>query len=222
MSWFSPKNPWFALLIGGSILIVVCVVLLVYPRSEQEPIPEDVNLEVESDSSAQLASTATPVALPQSTQDFSPRNLWEEADLRLTQFLPEELGQPPTDAVLVQLVDSPRNWVVNTDVAVRIPQWNRSLEVGIKDAKVDGFGNATYTGEGLTSNKEAVHLIATVSQEQVMVYVSLDGTSYELNAFDGVGWLIPSASLGQHIDYSIPDVAKDPRHRYRNLTYLPK
>ena len=65
-------------------------------------------------------------------------------------------------------------------------------------------------------------LLDEETQEGQNLSYTLRQLNDELNAFDGVGWLIPSASLGQHIDYSIPDVAKDPRHRYRNLTYLPK
>ena len=206
----------------GVVAVVILIFGLMNLDFESESNPEDVQIEEESDTQSQFASNPSSMGQADQPSPAKSHDLWKPANMQLAGTLPMQFGQPPSDAVLMEIKDNPTNWVVGTQVSFFIPMKKQTFVVEVEDIQVSATDNKTYSGSGTSVDGQTLRLIATTGKKDTLVYLSVGGESFELSAFDGVGYLIPSSSLGAHIDYTKTDVRHDPKDKYRNVRVLPK
>ena len=176
--------------------------------------------ELESDTSPEIHSTPR-VSDQVAQQPVKARVFWELSTPEPTST-GEKLTPPTENAVYVRIADSPRNWVIGTDVALYIPQQDQESVVRVDKVIPHAFDNRTYEGTAVHHEHLDTKLIATSTGEDVLVYLSQGHSFFQLEAVNGEGWLIPSSDLNDHVDYSISDLERDPHRRYENIPYLPK
>ena len=155
---------------------------------------------------------------------FPPRKLryaWHETNPndQDAPSLPEGMSD---DSVYVTLTGEYSQWLLGTPVEISIPQTDKTYRSVVDRITPDGFGNTSIYATPDSDEKEFQRLIVTYGNDQTFAYVATSEGSYEFHGTDEAGWLTPTSSMGQHIDYSKPDVAETRRDRHANTKYVPR
>ena len=130
--------------------------------------------------------------------------LWTAIDERTVTDLPayKEVVQ---DRVLVRIVDVPFGWRVGQRIAVPIPQLNEVFTPVIERIQSGPDSTRSYIGT-LTEFAGRVHRFTiTVGPRNTFAHLSTPDGNYELVATGELGWLMPTANMDRHVDYSVPD-----------------
>ena len=130
--------------------------------------------------------------------------LWTAIDERTVTELPayKEVVQ---GRVLVRIADIPSGWRVGQRVAVPIPQLSEVFTPVIERVQSGPNGTRSYIGT-LTEIAGRVHRFTiTVGPRNTFAQLSTPDGTYELVATGELGWLMPTANMDQHVDYSVPD-----------------
>lgn len=208
------------ILLGFLITSVVVIALLIVYWSLSHTHVDDLQVE-ESDE----------VGMTQLAQDYSPsttqsnikshqREFWDVAVNQSDEALPSYLRNPPDAARLMSLKDTPTNWVIGTAIGMSVPWFDEGFQLIVDRMQEDHKGNKNYRALGTSEAGEKLVLIATVTGKLTLVFLKIGTHSFELTAFEDKGWLIPTASLGEHVDYSVSDLGSDPLSRYSRFEYL--
>lgn len=155
---------------------------------------------------------------------FPPRKLryaWHETNPN-DQDAPSLPEGMPDDSVYVTLTGEYSQWLLGTPVEISIPQTDKTYRSVVDRITPDGFGNTSIYATPDSDEKEFQRLIVTYGNDQTFAYVATSEGSYEFHGTDEAGWLTPTSSMGQHIDYSKPDVAETRRDRHANTKYVPR
>lgn len=108
------------------------------------------------------------------------------------------------DAVLVALEAQMWTWQAGDRVAFSVPQVAETLEAVVETVEVGLGGNRSYIGR--LSGRDAAHaVVVTVGERNAFAYIGSEWGSYELFGNREFGWLMPTASMDRHVDYSKPD-----------------
>ena len=204
--------------LGFVVLLVGFVAWLIYQNfyASKHEQSEDSAL-VETNTAVPVAQ-ASAMARPSSATQ-QPRVLWEAANPSFDFSDPNV--QPPTpNAASLRITDTPKNWVVGTDVAILVPQLDREVVVTIQDISLHAFGSRTYVGSGTDSKDQLSRLVATTTGDALIASLIVNTQTFHLETESNGAWLIPKTDQGHHVDYSISDLERPPRKRYDQIPRL--
>ena len=107
------------------------------------------------------------------------------------------------DAVPIGInYDSLLNLSVGDEIIVEIPQLNSQMTVVLEKIKTHINSIKTITA---TSIDNSANLIVTIGKKSTFANISTSRGSYEFVRNTTHGWLMPSANMDQHVDYTKPD-----------------
>ena len=107
------------------------------------------------------------------------------------------------DAVPIGInYDSLLNLSVGDETIVEIPQLNSQMTVVLKKIKTHINGIKTITAASLDNS---ANLLVTIGKKSTFANISTSRGSYEFVGNTTHGWLMPSANMDQHVDYTKPD-----------------
>ena len=107
------------------------------------------------------------------------------------------------DAVPIGInYDSLLNLSVGDETIVEIPQLNSQMTVVIEKIETHINGIKTITAASLDNS---ANLLVTIGQKSTFANISTRRGSYEFVGNTTHGWLMPSANMDQHVDYTKPD-----------------
>jgi len=170
--------------------------------SPQNPPPE------ESDLPPEFPETDIPSEAATAPNRFAggAQTAWVLADRNA--IAPERL--PPhqetyTDARLVSLAGGLGNWSAGSRVFFDIPHTGERLESVIERVESGLAGNLSYIGR--VDRDDALHrVVGTVGTRNAFAYIDSGQGSYELVGNREFGWLMSTAGMEQHVDYSKSDI----------------
>ena len=134
----------------------------------------------------------------------------------------ERHEEVPAEAVYVSLYDEFDKWLIGSKVVVEIPQTQALYQAVVHRMELDDFGNQRIWAEPDHDEEEFSQLILTVSDNQILAYVSTAKGNYEMTGTSDGGWLVPTQVLQANIDTTKKDVLGTLRNRHTNTKYVPK
>jgi len=138
------------------------------------------------------------------TAVFDPGALWQPIDESSVAELPayKEVVQ---DRVLIRVTDAATAWRVGQSIPIAIPQLNQVYTPVIERIESAPGGVRSYIGT-LTAAAGLAHgFTITTGPRNTFAHLSTPFGTYELVASGELGWLMPTANMDQHVDYSVPD-----------------
>ena len=109
-----------------------------------------------------------------------------------------------TDAELVSLASYMRTWQVGARVAFDIPHTGATVESVIERVETGLAGNISYIGQAV--GQDSPHrMVVTVRVSSAFAYIGTARGGYEMVGNREFGWLMTSAGMDRHVDYSKPD-----------------
>ncbi len=108
------------------------------------------------------------------------------------------------DAVLVALDEEIWSWQAGDRVVLTVPQVGASYDTVIDRVDAGLGNNRTYVGR-LVEGELPHSFVITVGDRNAFAYLGTPYGSYELVGNTELAWLMPTANLDQHVDYSKPD-----------------
>ena len=109
-----------------------------------------------------------------------------------------------SDAKLVRLASDMRTWRAGTRVAFDIPHTGTTIESVIERVETGLAGSTSYIGRHV--GQDAPHrMVVTVGARNAFAYIGSAQGGYEMVGNREYGWLMTSAGMDRHVDYSKPD-----------------
>ncbi|MCY4011626.1 MAG: hypothetical protein OXG82_02805 [Gammaproteobacteria bacterium] len=130
---------------------------------------------------------------------------WSKADSTqvAAEWVPSH-GAEVTGAVFVALGEAMTTWRSGDAVQIAIPQLGATYPAVIDRIDSAFAGNRSYIGK-LDADTRAFSFVITVGARNVFGYVGTPDGTYELVANRRFGWLMPTANMDEHVDYSKRD-----------------
>ena len=96
-------------------------------------------------------------------------------------------------------------WRVGQRIAIPIPQLSEVFTPVIERIQFGPNSTRSYMGT-LTEVAGRNHRFTiTVGRRNTFAHLSTPDGTYELVATGELGWLMPTANMDRHVDYSVPD-----------------
>lgn len=187
------------------LLIVVLALVLwqVVNRSTEpaEHMPDDVPASGPSEAAADapLSDDAGAAQLP-------PDALWRPVDESTVdpQSVPA-YKEVVEGRVLVQLADTQRRLAVGDRVSVSIPQLGETYRPVVERIETGPGTTRSFVGSSAATDDQRHRLVFTQGPRSTFAHIGTPQGTYELVANGELGWLMPTANMDQHVDYSKPD-----------------
>ena len=195
-------------LLAGALALVALGVILAYFAS-RVPEPPDTAVPYSGPSSsaeareprqAQPESPEPPVEEQEPDIDAA----WRIMDPGTVDELPPYKEVVPGRA-LVKVSEALRLGMTGDRIALDVPQIGRTFDGIVERRDVDAFGNVTYIGLVRESNGRDYRFVITAGASNTFANVGTSRGTFELVAYGELGWLMPTAGMDQHMDYSRPD-----------------
>ena len=91
-------------------------------------------------------------------------------------------------------------------VVLAVPQLGQVYEGAIEEVETDPWGNVSYIGLLRDVDDRDYRFLITAGARNTFASIGTSRGSFELVATGGtLGWLMPTANMDQHVDYSKPD-----------------
>lgn len=130
---------------------------------------------------------------------------WTVVDPESVEELPPYKEVVPGRA-LVRVSGALRRGTAGGRIALEVPQLGRTFEGLVERTDTDSFGNVTYIGLIREADGREYRFIITAGGRNTFAHLGTSRGAFELVAAkDDLGWLMPSANMDQHVDYSKPD-----------------
>ncbi len=129
---------------------------------------------------------------------------WVVVDPESVDRLPPYKEVAPGRA-LVRVSEALRLGWVGDRIELEVPQIGASFEGVVKQVDQDGYGNVTYIGLLKEANGRDYRFIITAGARNTFAHLGTSRGTFELVASNELGWLMPTANMDQHVDYSKPD-----------------
>ncbi len=113
-------------------------------------------------------------------------------------------GPEVAGAVFVALGEAMTAWRQGDTVQITIPQLDATYPAVIDRIDSAIAGNRSYIGK-VEVGARHFSFVITVGARNVFGYVGTPNGTYELVANRRFGWLMPTANMDEHVDYSKPD-----------------
>lgn len=109
-----------------------------------------------------------------------------------------------TNAQLVRLASDMGAWRAGSRVAFDIPHMGTMLESVIERVEIGLGGNTSYIGR-VVGQDSPQRMVVTVGPRNAFAYIGSARGGYEMVGNREYGWLMTSADMDRHVDYSKPD-----------------
>ncbi len=133
-----------------------------------------------------------------------PGALWRVADAAAEADAPA-YKEVVRDRVLVRLSDVAGRWRVGDQITIPIPQLGQVYNPVVERIERAPGGNQSLIGTLLENAGQRYRFVVTVGPKHTFAHLGTPQGSYELVANTELGWLMPTANMDQHVDYSKPD-----------------
>ena len=192
---------------GGAILLIAALFHFAWRSPEwaaDGPLDSPDSPTVTGDEFAPENNGSAGTVAPEEPVQVDLDALWTAIDERTVTELPayKEVVQ---DRVLVRIVDAPGGWRVGQRIAIPIPQLNEVFTPVIERIQSGPDSTRSYIGT-LTEVAGRNHRFTiTVGPRNTFAHLSTPDGTYELVATGELGWLMSTANIDRHVDYSVPD-----------------
>ncbi len=134
-----------------------------------------------------------------------PDTAWTEVDVAgiNPEWVPE-YHETVEGALLVAIGDGMRTWNAGDTIALPVPQIGKVFRPVIDDVETLVGSNRSYVGRTLAADAPYSFVI-TLGERDTFGYIGTPQGSYELVGNTRLAWLMPTANMDQHVDYSKPD-----------------
>ena len=164
------------------------------------PMPDEAPPEVAPAATAP-SGEATSKALP----PIPPDTAWAEVNLAdINPAWVPQYHETVEGALLVAIGDGMRTWNAGDTIALPVPQIGEVFRPVIDDVETPVGSNRSYVGRTLAADAPYSFVI-TLGEHETFGYVGTPQGSYELVGNTRLAWLMPTANMDQHVDYSKPD-----------------
>lgn len=118
--------------------------------------------------------------------------------------VPPNRQEGGADAVLVGLAKGMWDWQAGDRVTLFIPHIAETFDSVIDRVVTELGDNRSYVGR-LDGEDRPYPVVVTVGARNAYAYIATPKGSYELVGNREYGWLMPTARMDRHVDYSQPD-----------------
>ena len=129
---------------------------------------------------------------------------WVVVDPESVDKLPPYKEVVPNRA-LVRVSEAVRLGMAGDRIVLEVPQIGRTFDGVVERRNTDSFGNLSYIGLLREADGRGYRFIITAGARNTFAHVGTSRGTFELVASDELGWLMPTANMDQHVDYSKPD-----------------
>lgn len=196
----TPNNRLRGLLVAA--LVVAAVALTAYLATRTHDANDDLGLDSQP--------VPAPVPLPDNAREgVRPESAIVERAWVVVD--PESVNELPpykefvSGRVLVRVSEALRLGASGDRIELTVPQIGHAFEGVVEKVETDAFGNVTYIGFVTEANGQNYRFVITAGPSNTFATIATSLGSYELVASHDLGWLMPSAQMDQHVDYSQPD-----------------
>ena len=106
---------------------------------------------------------------------------------------------------LVRVSEAVRLGMAGDRIVLEVPQTGKTFDGVVERRNRDSFGNLTYIGLLREADGRSYRFIITAGARSTFAHIATSRGTFELVASDELGWLMPTANMDQHVDYSKPD-----------------
>lgn len=199
----TPDNRLRGLLVAA--LVVAAVALTAYLATRTHDANGDLSLDSQPvPAPVSLADNARELVRPESVIDVRAERAWVVVDPGSVNELPP-YKEFVSGRVLVRVSEALRLGAAGDRIELTVPQIGRAFEGVVEQVEADSFGNVTYIGFLTEANGQDYRFVITAGPSNTFATIATSLGSYELVASHDLGWLMPSAQMDQHVDYSQPD-----------------
>lgn len=179
----------------GAILVFLADRVPLDPSDTSSRSPES------ADSPATVVAPASAL-LP---GPLDPNTAWVVVDPETVDELPP-YQEVVENRALVRVSEALRLAGIDNRVVLSIPQLGQEYEGVVEEVEVDPWGNVSYVGLLRDVDDQDYRFLITAGAINTFAHIGTSRGSFELVATDGeLGWLMPTANMDQHVDYSKPD-----------------
>ena len=125
---------------------------------------------------------------------------------------PESVDELPpykevvANRALVRVSEALRQGTIADRVLLTVPQLGQQYEGVVEEVETDSWGNVSYVGLLRDVDDRDYRFLITAGAVNTFAHIGTSRGSFELVATGGeLGWLMPTANMDQHVDYSRPD-----------------
>ena len=114
---------------------------------------------------------------------------------------------------LVRVSEALRLGMAGDRIALEVPQLGRTFDGVVERQESDPYGNVSYIGLLKEANGRDYRFVITAGARNTFAQIGTSRGTFELVASDDLGWLMATAGMDQHVDYSRPDyiIREEPR-----------
>ena len=191
--------------VGGATLLIATLVYVAW-QSQERPEPNGAPaspMAVGDEFTLETDAPAGSVTAEESVQ-MGFDALWTVIDEESVSEVPE-YKEVVQDRALVRIADDTGGWRVGQRIAVPIPQLNEIFTPVIERIQLGPNGTRAYVGTLTMAAGRAHRFTITVGPRNTFAHLSTPDGTYELVATGELGWLMPTANMDRHVDYSVPD-----------------
>ena len=187
---------------------VVAVSVLIAYFEGRTKTPEQSNYRA-TGSEFDPAALSTPdgtqsVETFQSRQASLDESAWVIVDPKTAGQLPAYKEIVPGRA-LVRVSEELRKGTAGDRITLEVPQIGEALEGVVERVDTDPYGNVSYLGLVTEADGRDYRFVITAGPRNTFATINTSRGAFELVASHDLGWLMPTAQMDQHVDYSQPD-----------------
>lgn len=205
------KFVWHGLLTA----LALAVVIVLYRQGVFDPSQREETEEPSTEEAASVAEVPPDVVAPPAPPqegtasnplpEVPPDTAWATVDVaKVNQEWVPDYHETVEGALLVAIGDGMRTWNAGDTIALPVPQIDEVFRPVIDDVETLVGNNRSYVGRTLAADAPYSFVI-TLGEHDTFGYVGTPQGSYELVGNTRLAWLMPTANMDQHVDYSKPD-----------------
>ena len=122
---------------------------------------------------------------------------------------------------LVRVVDPWRPLAAGDDLVVTIPQLGETYRPVVERVVTGPGSSRSVAGTVTASDGQPRLFVYTVGARSAFAFIDTPHGTYELVANRELGWLMPTANMDQHVDYTLPDTFPVARGRLARPSDVP-
>ena len=129
---------------------------------------------------------------------------WVIVDAESVDELPPFKEMVPGRA-LVRVSEVLRLGLAGDRIRLEVPQIAEIFDGVIERVDQDAYGNLSYIGLLTGADGRDYRFIITAGPRNTFAHIGTSRGTFELVGSNDLGWLMPTANMDQHVDYSKPD-----------------